>query len=156
LSYVNPNTGTEDLLLNNNHITTAGDNISLNFNQGKAIIVLKYDDAGKINLKAEYDSTDPDTNETVNMEGYTEFIVKPLGFYIYTSDSNPEAFDASGGVFKKAGEYFNFQADAVCWTSSTDSDNDGYLDEGADASSNIVTKNYISQNIFINHNFGRT
>jgi MSHA biogenesis protein MshQ len=81
------------------------------------------------------------------MVGNTEFIVKPLGFYIHTSDTNPEATDANGGVFKKAGENFNLQIDAVCWTATTDSDNDGYLDDGVDASGNIITKNYNSSSI---------
>lgn len=151
LDYILPNSGTRNIFVNDHEVTSFGSDLTINFTAGKSSLVLKYNDAGKISLTAEYDSTDPNTNTVINMEGETEFVVRPLGLYISTSDANPQAVNATDGVFKRAGEDFNLKAKAVCWTAITDENNNGVLGNGTDASVNNITPNYLSTNVSIDH-----
>ena len=132
--YQNPSSGSTDLKINGTNVSSSGTNISLNFSNGVCTFTGNYPDAGQISIKFE------DNNE--NLTGDSNlFVVKPFGFYVYAT-GNPGASDASGAVFKKAGENFELTVKAVCWQSADDNDNDGVPDSGADLSDNDITPNY--------------
>ncbi|BBB32246.1 MSHA biogenesis protein MshQ [Thermotomaculum hydrothermale] len=132
--YQNPSTGSTDLKINGTDISSSGTNISLNFSNGQCTFTANYPDAGQISIRFT-DSAEDITGDS-NL-----FVVKPFGFYV-SATGNPGASDASGAVFKKAGEQFELVVKAVNWQSADDSDNDGVPDDGADLSDNSITPNY--------------
>jgi len=132
--YQDPSSGNTDLKINGTNVSASGTNISLNFSNGVCTFTANYPDAGQISIKFE-DSSEDLTGDS-NL-----FVVKPFGFYV-SATGNPGASDASGPVFKKAGEDFELTVKAVCWQSADDSDNDGVPDDRADLSDNDITPNY--------------
>ena len=132
--YQNPSSGSTDLLINGTSVSSSGTNITLNFSNGVCTFTANYPDAGQISIKFE------DNSEGITGDSNL-FVVKPFGFYVSATD-NPGASDASGAVFKKAGEQFELVVTAVNWQSADDSDNDGVPDDGADLSDNSITPNY--------------
>ncbi|MEF3254447.1 MAG: hypothetical protein K6348_02605, partial [Deferribacterales bacterium] len=117
--------------------TALDSTINLNFNNnGESNFRIKYNDAGKILIKASFD------NGTVKATGSDEATFRPYGFYVYTNTPNWEAENgADSSLFKKAGEEFNLKAKAVCWESDTDTD----------LSNNNLTPNFNNINADIYH-----
>ena len=151
ISYISPGTGPANLLVNSTGISDSWTNKELTFNnQGKALLSLQYNDAGKIKLEARYDSDSDGTYDMFTISP-PEFTVKPFGFYVYTTTANSEADnDSDSSVFKKAGESFNLSAKAMCWKFGNDNNTNGINDDGDDLSSNTVTGNY-QDNATITH-----
>ncbi len=132
--YNDPSSGSTDLLINGTAVSSSGTSISLNFNNGVSTFTANYADAGQISIRLEDNAEDLTGDSNL-------FVVKPFGFYV-EADGNPAASDASGAVFKRAGEQFTLNIKAVNWQSADDSNNDGVPDSGADLSDNSVTPNY--------------
>lgn len=115
-SYINPITGTNSLSINGSGITMTppATSRSITFNNGQAVVVANYKDAGKIQFSIE-DNTGP-----ASIRGSTnDFVVKPASFIFQAinrvSDNfaNPAAADANGPVFISAGQNFNIKVAAV-------------------------------------------
>ncbi len=134
LNYSNPSTGTTNILINGTSVSSSGTAITLTFNSGVCTFTSNYPDAGEISIRL--DDTAENITGTSNL-----FVVKPFGFYV-SATGNPAAADASGAVYKQAGEAFELTVSAVNWQSADDTNNDGIPDAGADLSDNSVTPNY--------------
>lgn len=133
-NYVTPSSGTIKPQVNNQELNKT---IDLIFDaNGESSFSFVYPDAGRVGITASFD------NGTVKSVGSDEAVLKPFGFYVYTSDSNFEAESgADSTVFKKAGETFNLSAKAVCWESDTDTE----------LSNNALTPNYQKNDVDITH-----
>ena len=129
---------------------------------GKYSIIFNYPEAGAIELHARHnillaDGTTPSGNY---MSGESSFVVRPFGLFLDVSGQRAAdyvdngtldnstgtnlsyAADASGSVFKKAGESFIASLTAVQWQAADDLDNDGIADSGANLSNNTTTTNF--------------
>ncbi len=133
--YDNPATGSTPLIVNGTSVGTGWTSVNLDFTQGSATLSLIYEDAGRIFFRVE-DHSDTSISGDSNL-----FVVKPFAFDIQ-ANGNPGATDASGPVYKKAGENFPLSVRAVVWESGDDSDNDGLPDSGVNLSNNSETPNY--------------
>ena len=157
------------VVINDTAITTLNDailpseytKVSLDFGDNidnTANIVVSYPNAGKIQLHARFD---------ISIEGYptsymlgnsNQFVVRPLGLYVNVDpkeddpsvSSNPASEDASGNIFKKAGEQFNTTITAKQWQQSDDTNNDGIADLNDVLSDNPTALNFIS-NVILEH-----
>ena len=110
-----------------------------------ATMALTYHDVGKIKLYAQK-SIVLDASHTAVLNGNTpDILVRPFALRMTVAD-NPAALDASGNIFKKAGESFSVQVDAIAWQSGEDSNSDGFSDVGDDLSDNPVVKNFGQEN----------
>jgi MSHA biogenesis protein MshQ len=110
--YLNPVSGTLPVRIGNNPISTAspGTPLSLNFNNnGEVIIEVAYADVGQLNLNALYQGSGDDAG--LVMTGVDSFIARPDHFNT-TIFGNPGAADASGSMFKVAGEPFQVEVSA--------------------------------------------
>ena len=111
--YVDPNTGALPILFradlqsnttNNLAITeNAAGTYAVAFSSGVASVGIKYRDVGKLKMHTALSSNSSVSGSTNN------FVVKPATFAL-TIGNNPGAADASGGIFKKAGEAFSVVA----------------------------------------------
>jgi len=124
-------------------VTTTSTEHSIHFNTNStATFVINYPDAAKLSLHAQKDLEveDNDGNKVIkDLSGFSNaFVERPFGFFINAID-NEKAQNASGNKYKKAGEGFTVQLEAVVWQSTDDSDNDGVPDVGSDLSDNDVT-----------------
>lgn len=137
-SYVNPSTNPYNTKpkINDTDLNTT---INLYFNEnGEAFFRFKYPDAGQIKIIASYDNL----SSGVKAVGDNTTIVRPAGFYVYTTTPNWQATDHNSTVFKKAGEGFDLRARAVCWE----------MDNDSDLSNNAITHNYDNRTVNISHN----
>ena len=123
--YITPSTnpyGTKVMIDNtsvetvDNNSTATGTSLTLHFDNGTAQFNLSYPDAGSIEIGAIYDENG------LKVEGESNpFVVKPARF-VFDNLSNPadnstcstDSCWANIGVFKKAGEIFNFDVKAIC------------------------------------------
>ena len=123
--YITPSTNPYDtkVIIDNtsvetveNNSTAAGTRLTLHFDNGTAQFNLSYPDAGSIEIGAIYDKNG------LHVEGESNpFVVKPAKF-VFDNLSNPadnstcstDSCWANIGVFKKAGEIFNFDVKAIC------------------------------------------
>jgi len=129
--------------------------ITLDFNaDGEAEIEMMYDDAGEIQLYAEYDirlNNDPAGLESGDiMFGVSDpFVVRPFGFNIdLSSNLTPSiSVDANGTAFQRAGQPFSINLQAVAYDAVDDLDNDGDPDSGADLTNNAITPNFGNETI---------
>ncbi|HEX7029367.1 MAG TPA: DUF6701 domain-containing protein [Gammaproteobacteria bacterium] len=115
-----------------------------------APVVLQYDDAGRIRLHARH-VLQPSAE--VMAGSSNTFTVRPFGFDVSAS-GNPGAVDASGAVYRKAGEAFAVNVRAVGWQARDDADLDGIPDgygngdpaDNADLSDNPPLANFGNEN----------
>lgn len=128
-TYISPNTGTTDLLINTTAISDSspGTGVLLNFdNAGLATFTVQYNDAGQVQLDAEI--TDGSifygTGTGLVLKGDDTFVSKPFILTVYTDETNYECTsgDATCSLFKKAGENFDLKVNAACWESDSDTD----------------------------------
>ncbi len=131
--------------VNTHNVTTALASYPLRFGtDSTATLAINYPDAGKLSLNAQKDIEieDSDGNKVIkDLSGVSNrFVERPFGFFINAvGHPTPAAVDASGSVYKKAGEDFTVELSAVVWQSTDDLNNDGVPDIGADLSNNGVT-----------------
>lgn len=128
----------------------------------EAPLVLRYPDAGKIQLHFRFDPID-DSGDAPTVGSITgssnDFVVRPFGFFV---DFDPDgdgtfddreangscggqvscAADASGDVFATAGKDFDLQVNAVVWQGIDDSDDDGVPDSNQSIADNALTPNF--------------
>lgn len=136
-----PASGSNQVQINGTNIaaSSTGTNINLTFDiNGEAQFTSQYNDAGRMNLTANYD----DGNGLV-MTGSDLFISKPAALVAYSSDNSAACAsqDASCSQFKKAGETFDLKVNAACWTNDADTN---FTD-------NPTTPNFELASIGINH-----
>jgi MSHA biogenesis protein MshQ len=136
-----PTSGSNQVKINGTDIATssAGTNINLTFDiNGEAQFTTQYNDAGRLNLTANYD----DGNGLV-MTGSDLFISKPVMLVSYSSDGSAACASqyASCSRFKKAGETFDLKVNAACWTDDADTN---FTD-------NPTTPNFELAGIGLNH-----
>ncbi len=108
---------------------------------GKYSLVFNYPEAGLIELHARHNIllADGSTPSGNYMSGSSSFVVRPLGFAL---SNLLYATDASGNLFKKAGEDFITTFTAVRWQAADDANDDGAADSGANLTDNTTTQNF--------------
>ncbi len=138
-TYVNPNTGTRQLTLNNGSadylLATAspGTAVPLSFDaNGEAAITVSYPDAGQLSINSQFTGTG--TESGLVMTGSADFVTRPARFVVESNDLNADCAsgDAACSVFRPAGDSFNLTVRAAC----------------ADGT---VTPNFVHDNIAIGH-----
>lgn len=146
-SYTSPSTGSKKVKVTSGSTQIdAGLNLggavplNLTFNaQGQATIDVNYADAGQMTLNARYTGTGDEAGLIMN--GADTFVRYPKGLCVL-HDATCSAGDASCPAFKKAGESFTFDVQAMAWESDSD----------ADLCNNISTPNYAHQDIELSFN----
>ncbi len=124
--YINPSTNpyNSQMTLNSNVLGTSqasATSVSLQFDaQGQSSISVNYPDAGQVQLDARYDGTGDESG--LVMTGSDQFVARPVGLCITTSSGQCQSNYANCSVFKKAGETFPLQIQAVGWESANDAD----------------------------------
>ncbi|MNF74560.1 hypothetical protein D3C84_565980 [compost metagenome] len=143
-TYVTPNANAfgSQVTIDGNPISTNAANvaspastiINLNFdNQGKATLKkVNYPDAGQMRLNARHDGSG-DTAGLV-MTGSDLFVSRPVGLCITPAQGTCAAGDASCPVFKRTGDSFSLNIQAMAWQS----DNDGDICVGNGTTPNFV------------------
>lgn len=131
--------------------------ITLDFNaDGEAEIDMMYDDAGEIQLYAEYDirlDNDPAGLQSGDiMRGVSDpFVVRPFGFNIdLSANLTPTiSVDDTGTAFQRAGQPFSINLQAVAYDAADDvaGGADGIPDSGADLSDNAITPNFGNESV---------
>mgnify|MGYP000232161373 CR=1 FL=1 len=121
-TYISPNSGATDLLINTIPIADSapGTGVSLNFDSdGEATFTVQYDDAGQMQLNAEHTML-----SGLVLEGDLTFVSKPIVLTVYTDETNYECIsgDASCSTFIKASENFDLKVNAACWVDDADTD----------------------------------
>ena len=108
---------------------------------GKYSLVFNYPEAGLIELHAQHNILLPDgiTPSGNYMSGSSSFVVRPLGLAL---SNLSYATDASGSLFKKAGEDFITTFTAVGWQAADDANDDGVADSGANLTDNTTIQNF--------------
>ncbi|NQZ08960.1 MAG: hypothetical protein HRT35_17535 [Algicola sp.] len=115
----------------------------------KAIITIKYLDAGQIKLYAKKSVTLLEGEVKLMTGNSNSFVVRPFGLSMTTTDNNPEATNNGGGIFHRAGESFDMTMSAVQWVSGEDTDNNGVPDSGANISNNALTPNFGQETVAV-------
>ncbi|MEA3241513.1 MAG: LamG domain-containing protein [Pseudomonadota bacterium] len=142
ISYLDPSSGSEPFNLNGTEVDENWTPVTLDFDQGEAPLIFRYDDAGRLRLEIRYDSDDDGVFDMFCINN-PEIIFRPLGFYVFTTTANDQADNgADSSVFVKAGTNFNLSGQAVLWQQSDDANNDGIPDTTANLADNSVTSNY--------------
>lgn len=138
-SYSNPASGTQPVWINGTQVIT-NSVVSLNFDgTASAPLMVRYDDAGQIDLTASYTGSSGLENGLV-MTGSDQFVSKPYGLLLQTDTAaSCTAADIScplypGGV--RAGDPFNLRVRAVAWQS------DGEALTAEALADNSVTPNF--------------
>ncbi|WP_429128428.1 DUF6701 domain-containing protein [Aeromonas media] len=143
-SYVTPNANTfgSQVTIEGNSVSTYAANvasptgtvINVNFDsQGKATLKnVNYPDAGQMRLNARHDGSG-DTAGLV-MTGSDLFVSRPVGLCITPAQGACAAGDASCSVFKRTGDTFPLNIQAMAWQS----DNDGNICVGNGTTPNFV------------------
>ena len=137
-SYDDPSTGTKTLAVKGTSIPmsatslaastpSTGTAVALTFNAtGTASVPLKYDDAGRLLLKARYDGNAANSDVNLVMTGSSLFVTAPYGLCVDSSDQNPDgtaawlcaaADPASCSKYRKAGEAFAFRVSGKAYQS---------------------------------------
>jgi MSHA biogenesis protein MshQ len=140
-TFVSPLKGTKAVGINGNKIkaSSPGTTVNLEFDiNGEATFIAQYDDAGQVQLNAKFVS-----KKDLVLAGDGTFISKPVMLTAFSDAASAECKggDASCSKFKKAGEAFNLQVNAACWTHDKDKD---YTD-------NPVTPNFELIDIKVAH-----
>ena len=151
ISYLDPTSGSLPLRLNGTDVDESWTPVSLDFDDGEASLVFRYDDAGKLQLEIRYDS---DGNGTYDMSCVNNpaMVFRPLGFSVSSTTPDWEAdHGADSSAFVKAGTTFNLSARAVVWQPDDDADNDGVPDAGANLADNSVTAHYQAVDNAVTH-----
>ncbi|MCJ8270913.1 MAG: hypothetical protein MJK04_16110, partial [Psychrosphaera sp.] len=141
ITNVNTNTNTPNSYYLSEYDTYGTHNLFFS-SDSKAIISIKYPDAGQIKLYAKKSVTLLEGEVKLMTGNSNSFVVRPFGLSMTTADNNPEATDNGGGIFHRAGESFDMTMSAVQWVSGEDTDNNGVPDSGADISDNDPTPNF--------------
>lgn len=138
-SYSNPASGTQPVWINGTQVIT-NSVVSLNFDgTASAPLMVRYDDAGQIDLTASYTGSSGLENGLV-MTGSDRFVSKPYGHLLQTDTAaSCTAADIScplypGGV--RAGDPFSLRIQAVAWQS------DGEALTAEALADNSVTPNF--------------
>lgn len=143
-SYVTPNANTfgSQVTIEGNSVSTYAANvasptgtvINVNFDsQGKATLKnVNYPDAGQMRLNARHDGSG-DTAGLV-MAGSDLFVSRPVGLCITPAQGACAAGDASCPVFKRTGDTFPLNIQAMAWQS----DSDGNICVGNGTTPNFV------------------
>lgn len=143
-SYVTPNANTfgSQVTIEGNSVSTYAANvasptgtvINVNFDsQGKATLKnVNYPDAGQMRLNARHDGSG-DTAGLV-MTGSDLFVSRPVGLCIMPAQGACAAGDASCPVFKRTGDTFPLNIQAMAWQS----DSDGNICVGNGTTPNFV------------------
>ena len=138
-SYSNPASGTQPVWINGTQVIT-NSVVSLNFDgTASAPLMVRYDDAGQIDLTASYTGSSGLENGLV-MTGSDRFVSKPYGLLLQTDTAaSCTAADIScplypGGV--RAGDPFSLRIQAVAWQS------DGEALTAEALADNSVTPNF--------------
>ncbi|PKG74940.1 MSHA biogenesis protein MshQ [Shewanella sp. GutCb] len=145
--YTDPNSGTKKVKVKSDTTeidaglsSTTAVPLNLTFNaQGQAIIDVNYADAGQMTLNARYTGSGDDAGLVMN--GADTFVRYPKGLCV-VPETTCTAGDASCPRYKKAGESFSFDVQAMAW----ESDND------TDLCNNLSTPNYAHNNIELSLN----
>jgi MSHA biogenesis protein MshQ len=114
-TYSDPSSGTESVMVGTQPIARAspGTVNTFDFNaDGVAAFDLTYPDAGRVGLNARYEGSEENGDAGLVLTGETDFISRPDRF-ILDVPGNPEATDASGGIFRTAGESFEITVSAL-------------------------------------------
>jgi MSHA biogenesis protein MshQ len=114
--YQNPATGSRTVAVNGLGVATSEGSAvaqAVEFDEGQAVVTAKYKDAGQIRVLMKDDTTTDPVQLPAGIRGATAgFVSRPADFVLSgISDpsgtvANPQANDASGGVFMKAGSPF--------------------------------------------------
>lgn len=139
---------------------------------GIASFSIDTSDVGKYDLYIYDDSENYASGKTIS--GNTSLITIPFGFAIdynnqrqadladnnllddSTGSDTSYAADHNGSVFLTAGSDFNLDIEAILWSGSDDSDNDGVPDSGANLYDNTVVPNFGSETSTYNPTFSHT
>ena len=137
-SYDDPSTGTETLAVKGTSIPvdataltastpSTGSAVALTFDaSGTASVPLKYDDAGRLLLKARYDGSAANGDVNLVMTGSSLFVTAPYGLCVDSTDQNSDgtaawlcAADAPKDCskYRKAGESFVFRVTGKAYQS---------------------------------------
>ncbi|PJG58155.1 DUF6701 domain-containing protein [Aeromonas cavernicola] len=125
-SYLQPNSNPYNsrMTLNSTSLGTSlasATTVPLDFDgQGQATVTINYPDAGQVQLDARYEGTGNEAG--LLMMGADQFVARPVGLCLTTTAAQCSANYASCPVFRKAGEPFTLQIQAMAWQSATDSD----------------------------------
>lgn len=129
--YIDPSASAgRSLELNGNVVApteTSATTLKLSFNKdAQAIVRLRYNDAGKLELNARYKGSSGTGDDGLIMRGSDQFVVKPVGLCVEPTDSPTqwacEKGDSSCQAFFSAGDGFPVRFRPVGWQSDEDSD----------------------------------
>lgn len=137
-SYDDPSTGAKTLAVKGTSIpmsatslaastSSTGTAVALTFDTtGTASVPLKYDDAGRLLLKARYDGSAANSDVNLVMTGSSLFVTAPYGLCVDSTDQNPDgtaAWQCSAAdpkdcsKYRKAGESFAFRVSGKAYLS---------------------------------------
>ncbi len=95
-------------------------------NDAQAPIKVRYNDAGKLELNAQYSGSSGTGDSGLSMLGSDQFVVKPIGLCVEPTDSPAKWYcekgDASCQVFVSAGDGFPVRFKPVGWQGDEDED----------------------------------
>jgi MSHA biogenesis protein MshQ len=143
-AYVDPNSGTQPVVVNGSSISAAVTNLSLSFDgNGRAPLTVRYNDAGQRSLSASYSGSAGTGDSGLQMNGTDLFVSKPYGLCLQTASTlaaNTNCNDASCAVFPggiRAGDNFPLTIRAVGWEADGEA-----LTAAQLCSGNITTPNF--------------
>lgn len=144
-AYVDPNSGTQPVVVNGSNISAAVSNLSLSFDgNGRAPLTVRYNDAGQISLSASYSGSAGTGDSGLLMNGTDLFVSKPYGLCLQRpvaitgdlSNCNAAKCDVfPGGI--RAGDNFPLTIRAVGWEADGEA-----LTAAQLCSGNITTPNF--------------
>ena len=114
-TYSDPDAGTESVLIDTQPIAKASPGTVNTFEfdaDGIAAFDLAYPDVGRVGLNARYDGSGSNGDAGLVLTGVADFVARPERFLLDVT-GNPEATDASGGIFRAAGEVFEIIVSAL-------------------------------------------
>ena len=143
-THVDPAGGSESVLVNGSSVGSSASSIDLHFDtNGTAPLLVRYDDAGLLNLSATYSGNAANGDEGLVLNGADQFVSKPYGLCLQTASTlsaSTDCSDASCALFPggiRAGDSFPLTIRAVGW----ESDNEP-LTAAQLCSGNITTANF--------------
>jgi len=142
-AYIDPDSGSQPVLVNGSAVTGTATDVSLHFDAtGTAPLTVRYDDAGQMRLTARYVGSAGNADEGLVLEQRTDdviFVSKPYGLCLSTASTCASA-DADCAVFPggiRAGDAFPLTIRAVGWESDGEASTAQALCSG-----NITTPNF--------------
>ena len=129
--YIDPSKSAgRSLELNGNVVApteTSATTLKLSFDKdAQAIVRLRYNDAGKLELNARYKGSSGTGDDGLRMRGSDQFVVKPVGLCVEPMDSPTqwacEKGDSSCQAFFSAGDGFAVRFRPVGWQNDEDTD----------------------------------